>query len=120
MKDKNFKKGETVYMVGTIGKCPLSGWESFIPKNGGYIVTDKSNLLKLDEIKDLVEKRVNKMGTTGIDNKESKYGFSINGLNFEPLSSEVSYDIFNPEIISIPKSEYDLLIEIKNKFLSID
>ncbi|MFI3887589.1 hypothetical protein [Streptococcus parauberis] len=52
-----------------------------------------------------------------LSNKIPKYEFSVDGLNFEPLSSEVSHDISTPEMVTIPKSEYELLIEIKDYFI---
>lgn len=52
-----------------------------------------------------------------LSNKIPKYEFSVDGLNFEPLSSEVSHDRYTPEMVSIPKSEYELLLEIKEHFI---
>lgn len=52
-----------------------------------------------------------------LSNKIPKCGFSFDDFNFEPLSSEVSHDIYTPEMVAIPKSEYELLIEIKDYFI---
>lgn len=64
-----------------------------------------------------VEERGDGMKECKLSNKIPKYGFSVDGLNFEPLSSEVSHDISTPEMVTIPKSEYELLIEIKDYFI---
>lgn len=55
-----------------------------------------------------------------LSNKVPKYEFSVDGLNFEQLSSEVSHDIYTPEMVIVPKSEYELLIEIKDYFIGGD
>lgn len=61
--------------------------------------------------------RGDEMKECELSKKIPNYGFSVDGLNFEPLSSEVSHDIYMPEMVIIPKSEYELLIEIKEHFI---
>ena len=103
-----FEHGEKVYMVGTIGKSPIEGAEAFIPKFGGYIITEKRNLIRQGE---------KEMGNCDSENKKFEYEISLDDKTWERLSGEISNDVYTPEMVSIPKSEYELLLEIKEHFI---
>lgn len=98
---------------------------SFSGGNDKYMILIKPGLVvEIDkpvlESIAIGEEQSDRMKDCKLSNKIPKYEFSVDNLNFEPLSSEVSHDISTPEMVTIPKSEYELLIEIKDYFIGGD